>query len=80
MIPTRMFGLRYIRRLRAQQPGITEDGIERATQLVRDDGEELILGLVSRLRFGAGRLFLFEELFAFLLSALAVCDVNHDGH
>ncbi len=75
-----MFDLRHIRRLRAQQPRITEDGTERAAQLVRDECQELVFGLVGSLRLGARRLFLFEELFAFLLSALAVGDVNHDSH
>src|SRR5262249_3838163 len=78
--PHQMFDLRHIRRLRSQQPRITEDGIERAAQLVRDECQELVFGLVGSLRLGARRLFLFEELFAFLLSALAVGDVNHDSH
>src|SRR5262245_11266896 len=75
-----MFDLGYIRRLRSYQPRITEYGIERAAQFVRDDGQEFVFGLVGRLRLGASRLFLFEELFAFLLCALAVGDVNHDSH
>src|SRR5262245_44409459 len=75
-----MFDLRHVRSLRAQQSRITEDGTERVAQLVRDDGQELVFGLVGRLRLGASRLFLFEESFAFLLGALAVGDVDHDGH
>ena len=75
-----MFDLRRARSLRAQQSRITEDGTERVAQLVRDDGQELVFGLVGRLRLGARRLFLFEELFAFLLGAPAVGDVDHDGH
>ncbi|MCI0363837.1 MAG: hypothetical protein L0219_08145, partial [Phycisphaerales bacterium] len=57
------------------------DGIQRCTQLMRDDREEFVFHLVCRFRLPARGLLANEQLCAFGFSALALdSEGNHTGN